>query len=350
MRDYYNHLSAIEGEKGMHMAASRIFRKSSARSPSASSPNRSPSNAETGAQLTALLAVCVPLALAPTSLQAQDEAPAPAPREDWIQLFNGKNLDGWTPKIAKHEYGENFANTFRVEEGILKVRYDGYERFDGRFGVLFYEKPFAYYRLAIEYRFVGEQIPGNPGDWALRNSGVMVHSQSGASMLRDQDFPISIEAQFLGGLGDGKPRSTMNMCSPGTEIVYEGRIYPEHCLTSTSQTHDGNQWVRVELLVLGGAQITHYVDGQKVLEYALPQIGGGAVDNFDSKQFRAGELLESGYIALQSESHPIDFRKVELLNLVGCMDPQATNYRRYFVKSDPASCRYENRPAMLAAR
>jgi hypothetical protein len=350
VRDNYNDPSAIDGEKGMHMDASRIFRKSSARSPSPSSPNRSPSNAETGAQLTALLAICVPLALAPTALQAQDEAAPSASREDWIPLFNGRNLDGWTPKITGHEYGENFANTFRVEDGLIKVRYDGYERFDGRFGVLFYEEPFAYYRLAIEYRFVGEQIPGNPGDWALRNSGVMIHSQAGATMLRDQDFPISIEAQLLGGLSDGKPRPTMNMCSPGTEIVYEGRIYPEHCLSSRSKTYDAEQWVRAELVVLGGAQITHYVDGQKVLEYALPQIGGGAVDNFDPKQFRAGELLESGHIALQSESHPIDFRKVELLNLVGCMDPQATNYKRYFVKSDPASCRYANQPAMLASR
>lgn len=293
-----------------------------------------------GAQLTALLAVCVPLTLSPTTLQAQDERDADASREDWIQLFNGRDLDGWTPKIAKYEYGENYANTFRVEDGLLKVRYDAYDRFDDRFGVLFYEKPFSYYRLAIEYRFVGEQLAGHPGAWALRNSGIMIHSQPGATMLRDQDFPISIEAQLLGGLGDGQPRPTMNMCSPGTEVVYGGRLHPEHCLASTSKTYDGEQWVRAELLVLGSAQIAHYVDGQKVLEYALPQIGGGAVDRFAPQQFRAGELLEGGYIALQSESHPIDFRKVELLNLVGCMDPQAANYKRYIVKSDPASCRY----------
>jgi hypothetical protein len=286
-----------------------------------------------GAQLSAALLVCASLSM---GAQAQDAAS----EEDWVQLFNGRNLEGWTPKITGYEYGENYANTYRVEDGVLKVRYDQYESFDGRFGLLFYKQPFAYYRLRIEYRFLGEQLKGHPGAWATRNAGVMLHTQSGESMLRDQTFPICVEAQFLGGLSDGKERSTLNMCSPGSEIVYEGRIYPEHCLSSKSKTYHGDQWVTGELLVLGSGQITHYVDGEEVLEYALPQIGGGAIDHFDPKVFRAGELLDSGYIALQAESHPIDYRKVEILNLVGCMDSKATNYKSYYVKSDPATCRY----------
>lgn len=289
-------------------------------------------------QLTAALLVCVQVLFGATTYAADA-----ADQEEWIKLFNGRNLDGWTPKIAKHEYGDNYANTYRVENGVIKVSYDDYESFDERYGLLFYKQPFSYYRLVIEYRFTGQQAKGHPGAWAHRNSGVMVHSQSGQSMLRDQNFPISIEAQFLGGLSDGKERPTMNMCSPGTEIVYEGRIYPEHCLSSKSKTYHGDQWVRTEMLVLGAGQITHYVDGEEVLEYALPQIGGGAVDNFDTKLFRPGELIEGGYIALQSESHPIEFRKVELLNLVGCMDNKAANYKRYYVKSDPASCRYADK-------
>jgi len=291
------------------------------------------------AQLTAALILCVPLGIGCATAYAESAAE----NEEWIQLFNGRNLEGWTPKITGHEYGENYRNTYRVEDGVLKVRYDEYESFDGRFGLLFYKQPFSHYRLAIEYRFLGEQVKGHPGAWAHRNSGVMVHTQSGESMLRDQNFPICIEAQFLGGLSDGKPRPTMNMCSPGSEIVYEGSVYPEHCLSSTSKTYHGDQWVRGEMLVLGAAQITHYVDGEEVLEYALPQIGGGAIDNFDPKAFRPGELLESGYIALQAESHPIEFRKVELLNLVGCMDSNASNYKRYYVKSDPKACKYTGR-------
>ncbi len=219
------------------------------------------------------------------------------------------------------------------------MSYDKYDAFKGQFGHLFYKDPFSYYRLVVEYRFIGNQAPKGPGDWALRNSGVMVHSQDPRTMLEKQNFPISIEAQFLGGLSNGKPRSTMNMCSPGTEIVYKGSIYPEHCLSSSSKTYDDDQWVRAELIVLGSGAITHIVNGETVLEYALPQIGGGAVNPFDPAAKPDGKLIEGGYISLQSESHPIEFRKVELLNLAGCMDPKAANYKKYYVKSEPSQCR-----------
>jgi len=266
---------------------------------------------------------------------------ASAADEEWIALFNGRDLTGWTPKITHYELGNNFANTFRVENGLLKVRYDGYQDgFNTRFGHLFYAKPYSYYRLRVEYRFVGEQAAGKPGAWANRNSGIMFHAQAPQTMTKEQDFPISIEAQFLGGLSDGKPRPTLSMCSPGTEIVYNGELYPKHCLESASKTYDGDQWVQIELIVLGGAHITHIVNGEKVLEYSLPQIGGGVVANFDPKAKRDGELISGGYLALQSESHPLDVRKIELLDLEGCMDPKARNYRKYFVHSMPKSCTY----------
>jgi 3-keto-disaccharide hydrolase len=261
-------------------------------------------------------------------------------REEWISLFNGRDLNGWTAKITKHELGDNYADTFRVEDGLIKVRYDRYESFDQQYGLLFYDTPYSYYRLVVEYRFVGEQAKGGPGAWALRNSGVMLHSQTPRTMTRDQTFPISIEAQFLGGLSDGKPRPTLNMCSPGTEVVYQGTIYPQHCLSSTSRTYDGDQWVRAEIIVLGAGQITHRLEGSTVLEYALPQYGGGDVRSHDPAAKPDGQLIEGGYLALQSESHPIDFRRVDVLNLVGCMDRKALNYKRYYVKSDPAACKY----------
>ena len=232
---------------------------------------------------------------------------------DWIQLFNGKNLDGWDIKITGHDLNDNFANTFRVEDGLLKVRYDGYQSFNNQFGHIFYREPFSRYVLAVEYRFVGEQAPGGP-EWARRNSGVMVHSQAAKSMGKDQDFPISIEVQFLGGTGGG-PRSTANLCTPGTNVVIGGRLITEHCLSSRSKTYDGEQWVRVEVMVLGDSLITHIVNGDTVFEYAKPQIGGGVVSNFDPAVKQDGKLLIAGYIALQSESHPIDFRKVEIRRL-----------------------------------
>ncbi|HEY6642706.1 DUF1080 domain-containing protein [Povalibacter sp.] len=260
--------------------------------------------------------------------------------EEWISLFNGRDLSGWTPKITRHSLGDNYANTFQVEDGVLRVNYDGYRAFDRRFGHLFYAKPFSYYRLVVEYRFVGEQAPQGPGSWAVRNSGVMLHSQDPRSMTRNQDFPISIEAQFLGGLGDGVARPTLNVCTPGTEVVYDGSLLPTHCFDSKSKTFDGDQWVRAEILVLGSATITHKVNGETVLEYSLPQYGGGAVNEFEPAAKPDGQLIEGGYLALQSESHPIEFRKVELLSLAGCMDHKAINYKSYFVRSMPAECRY----------
>jgi hypothetical protein len=259
-------------------------------------------------------------------------------RREWIQLFNGRDLDGWTPKFAKHDLGENFNDTFRVENGMLEVRYDKWTRFGEEFGHLFYKEPFSYYRIAAEYRFVGEQVPGGPG-WAMRNNGLMLHSPHPKTMLKDQDFPISIEVQLLGGLGDGKPRSTANLCTPGSNVVMNGKLHTAHCTNSTSKTYDGDQWVRVEVEVHGDELVRHVVEGATVLEYTKPQIGGGAVAPVDPAVKVDGTPMASGYISIQAETAPADFRKIELLNLEGCMDPKASGYKAYFVKANPALCR-----------
>lgn len=234
-------------------------------------------------------------------------------QKKWIILFNGKNLEGWNVKIAKHNYQQNFGNTFYVEDGLLKVKYDAYDNFDQQYGHLFYKKPFSYYLLRIEYRFVGNQAKGGEG-WALRNSGVMLHSQAPSTMLKDQDFPISIEAQFLGGNGIDE-RPTGNVCTPGTTIEVKDKLFSPHCLNSTSKTYHGNQWVTAELLVLGDEEIKHIINGQTVLTYTKPKIGGGNISNFDPAIKEDGKALRSGYIALQSESHPIEFRTVKLIDL-----------------------------------
>jgi hypothetical protein len=258
---------------------------------------------------------------------------------DWIQLFNGKNLDGWTPKISKHALGDNFANTFRVRDGMLAVGYDGYTKFDEQFGHLFYQEPFSHYIVAVEYRFVGEQAPAGPG-WAIRNSGIMVHGQDPKTMTKDQDFPISIEVQLLGGSGTGT-RTTANLCTPGTNVVMKGKLFTPHCVTSTSKTYHGDQWVRVEAEVHGDGVVSHRVNGETVLTYEMPQVGGGNVSKHDPAAKKDGLLLQSGYISLQSESHPIEFRKVELLNLAGCADPKAENYKSYVLKPEKDQCQYK---------
>jgi hypothetical protein len=264
-----------------------------------------------------------------------------ADAKDWIQLFNGRDLKDWTPKFAKHELGVNVNDTFRVEEGLLKVRYDKWTSFDAEFGHIFYREPFSYYRLAAEYRFVGDQVPhaGPSLAWARRNNGLMLHSPDPKTMLKDQDFPISIEVQLLGGLGDGKPRTTANLCTPGTHVVLNGKLHTAHCTNSKSKTYEGDQWVRVEVLVHGDELVRHLVEGETVLEYTKPQIGGGAASPTDPAVKVDGAALTGGFISLQAETAPIDFRKVELLNLEGCMDAKSSSYRPYYVKANPKGCK-----------
>ena len=277
----------------------------------------------------------VALGFAPAATPALEQTTVPA--RDWIQLFNGRDLADWTIKFAKRDLGDNLRNTFRVEDGLLKVRYDGWPSFDGEFGHIFYKDPYSYYLLAAEYRFAGDQVAGAPA-WAARNNGLMLHSPHPRTMLKDQNFPISLEIQLLGGLGKGA-RTTANLCTPGTHVVLKGQLHTAHCTNSTSKTYDGDQWVRVEVLVHGDELVRHMVDGQTVLEYAKPQIGGDGVAPVDPAVKVDGTPLTGGYIALQAETAPIDFRKVELVNLEGCTDPRASTYKTYIVRSNPAMCR-----------
>jgi len=248
------------------------------------------------------------LLIAATPAWAEDAAR----QTEWIQLFNRKNLDGWKVKIAGYDLGDNFGNTFRVEDGILKTAYDQYGKFKGRFGHLFYQEPFSNYVLRVEYRFVGEQCPGGP-PWAFRNSGIMIHGQTPESMEKGQNFPVSIEVQLLGGSGSGT-RPTANVCTPGTNIVMDGQLITRHCNPSRSKTYDGDQWVTVEVEVHGSKLIKHVVEGETVMEYTDPQLD--ETDPQARKLIRDGQkLLGSGTISLQSESHPVEFRKVELRKL-----------------------------------
>jgi hypothetical protein len=238
----------------------------------------------------------------------------------WIKLFNGKNLKGWTVKIKDHPVNDNWGNTFRVENGVMKVSYDQYDGFKEQFGHIFYKKKFSAYLLVVEYRFTGEQVKGGPG-WALRNSGMMLHGQSPESMALDQDFPISLESQLLGGNGKDE-RSTNNLCTPGTNVVMQGKLFTPHCVNSSSKTYHGDQWVRAEVLVLGDSIVKHIVQGDTVLTYEKPQYDGR--DKWVKQAgLQSGAIIKEGTISLQSESHPVEFRKVELLNLEKYMNKPA---------------------------
>ena len=230
--------------------------------------------------------------------------------ENWIELFNGKDLDGWHPKIKGYPLDGNPFNTFRVIDGALAVSYDEYEAFDDRFGHIFYKNPYSNYRLKLEYRFKGEQAPGGEL-WAKKNSGIMIHCQSPESMTLDQAFPVSLEVQLLGGFEEGVQRPTANLCTPGTHVDMSGEQVTRHCINSSSETFYGDEWIEAEVLVLNDSLISHYINGKEVISYSKPVIGG----EYNTLPDLAGKAVTSGYISLQSESHPIEFRKIRLLQL-----------------------------------
>ena len=270
--------------------------------------------------------------------ESDSEKKTDAKKEEWIQLFNGKNLEGWTPKIRGHELGDNYADTFRVVDGFLTVSYDKYKTSDymsmddkskpdfNKFGHLFYKDAFSHYILRVEYRFIGQQVANGPG-WAFRNNGLMLHGQDPAKMAVMQKFPISIEVQLLGGERD---RTTLNLCTPGTNVFKDGNLFQPHCTSSSSEKYPGDQWVTVEVEVRGSDVVRHKIDGKTVLEYTKPQYDardaekkkpsyGGAPELMKELIKDGNLLIEKGTISLQSESHPTQFRKIELLKL----DPES---------------------------
>jgi len=235
-------------------------------------------------------------------------------QQDWQSLFNGKNLEGWIPKFHHHETGENYANTFRVIDGVIQVNYDDYDSFDQRYGHLFYEKPFSSFHLKFEYRFTDQWMKDAP-DYTYRNSGVMFHSQAPETILKEQDWPISVEYQMLADAEDGNPRPTGNMCSPGTEVFFNGEMDPRHCINSSSPTIPWDQWVKAELIVYGDSLVIHKVNGEKVLEYTSPQIGGGVANGYDPAIKIDGKMLKEGYIGLQAEGQGVEFKNIYIKSL-----------------------------------
>ncbi len=242
-------------------------------------------------------------------------ADAVAPTNGWIALFNGKNLDGWTIKVAKHPLGENPAKTFQVEDGMIKVSYDGYPKFDQQYGHLFTNIAYSHYILRLEYRFTGKMMPDAP-NYVNLNSGVMIHAQSPQSMRLDQGFPSSLEMQFLADEGKGA-RSTANLCTPGTHVEMGGKLITQHIVKSSAPTFAAETWVQAEVEVHGNEEIIHRINGVEVLRYQRPQLDPKNDNAPATDLLEAGSnlMLSYGHIALQAEGQPVWFRKIELKSL-----------------------------------
>lgn len=275
-------------------------------------------------------------------------------KNDWLTLFNGKNLTGWDIKMAGQPLNDNFKNTFRVKNGLLQIKYDQYETFNDKYAHLFYKTPFSYFIFDFEYRFNGEHTKGAAG-FTLLNSGVMFHSQSAQSMSFMQGFPISLEMQLYAGLPNVS-RFTGNLCTPGTYVKINNKEVLEHCTDSNSKSYKKDTWVKARLVVLGDSVVHHIIEGDTVLTYNNTKVGkgfvneemtwktGGITDQQAEEWIKKdGTKLAEGYIALQAESHPIDFKNLKLLNLKGCLDPKATNYKKHYLISDNSTCIYKKK-------
>ena len=234
-----------------------------------------------------------------------------ATEAQWETIFDGETLTGWTPKISGEVAGMDTRGTFRAADGVLSVDYTNYEGFSRTFGLLFFERELRDYRLRFEYRFRGDQLPDSP-TWAFMNSGAMLHSQSAESMTLDASAPISVEAQLLGRNADLPDRTTGNVCTPGTHVVVSGELQTEHCLPSTALGALVDEWVTFEADVRGNDQIRLYINGELAFDLTEPVID--PTDGWGSQYDIEAAPLGQGYIALQSESHAIDFRNIQLLD------------------------------------
>ena len=257
-----------------------------------------------------LMLTCI--LLLTSTITSGDELPSIHSSREWTSLFNGKDLSGWTVKIAGHPLGENFADTFRVEEGIMKVSYDDYKQFDNQYGHLYTDIPYSKYRLRMEYRFAGKMMTDAP-KYVNLNSGLMIHSQSPQSLELHQHFPVSLEFQFLADEGKGR-RATGNVCTPGTNLEIDGKLVTQHIVKSSAPTFPPHEWVTIEIEVQGNEYVIHRVNGQEVLRYEHPQLDPeGRVESTENLLHAgAPTQLHFGFIALQAEGQPVWFRNIQL--------------------------------------
>jgi hypothetical protein len=251
--------------------------------------------------LAALAASCAPL-------------PADPPKRGWQPIFDGKSLDGWTPKIAGYPVGEDPRHIFTVKDGALRAAHDGYDKFEGQFAHIFWKTPVSAFRIRFEYRIFGKMLPGGQ-PWQHSNSGLMFFSQAPETMTRDQQFPVSLEAQLLGA-DRPTPEPSGNLCTPGTNVLIDGKPAVRHCTLSSSPILPNGRWIRAEVEVARDGTITHFIDGQQVLRYSAPQLDPNDPLAKPVIERAGGRIaLTGGYLALQGEGHPVEFRNIELMSL-----------------------------------
>lgn len=225
--------------------------------------------------------------------------------DGWVNLFNGKDLTGWVPLIHKSKVGENYMDTFRADSvnKVIRIAYDKYpnQSFDGRIGNLYYNKRLTNYRVRVTYRFIEPQAK-NPVSWGRNNSALMIFAVDPYTITGDPQLPPMIELQLLGSPSAGGTTSP-NYCDLGGMSMQQ---HSARCGNNGSgkAPNPANQWTTVEAEV-------HVTGVTKVFQ--LPDTTNPAQTMSGPRYMN--QAVTGGFVALQSESQPIEFKDILLKEL-----------------------------------
>jgi hypothetical protein len=228
-----------------------------------------------------------------------------------VKIFNGQDLTGWVPLIKKSAFNVNYQNTFRADPAnqIIRVTYEDYPDtdFDGRYGMLYYDKYLTDYRVRLTYRFREPQAQ-NPSQWGKNNTGLMLFGIDPRDVMGDPDFPPAIEIQLLGTPSTGGTNNA-NLCQPGgmwvSKLFGENNGSGNGCKASKSgPAPTAGEWVTIEAEVLVSGETKIYQHPETITP--VLSISGPMYNN---------QPVLGGYMAIQSESQPVEFKDIELKEL-----------------------------------
>lgn len=196
-----------------------------------------------------------------------------------VNLFNGRNLDGWSHLFQETNAPASVAWT--VEDGILTCKGEP-------LGYLYAKKSFKNFRLQVEYRWVSKTDP--------RNNGIFSRIQNPTSGA----IPRCVETQLnVGEAGDLMTMQGMKMDEdqprffhiPNHELA--GEVHGVKAVKNVERP--GGQWNEITILAQGGTY-TVTMNGESINQ-------------------ATGIEIVSGPIGLQCEGGVIQFRRVEVTPL-----------------------------------
>jgi hypothetical protein len=230
-----------------------------------------------------------------------------------VQLFNGKNLDGWYKYLKSTGKDNDPKNVFTVANGEIFITGEDY-------GCITTNEEYENYRLVVDFKW-GEKTYEPRVDKA-RDNGVLIHSQ-GDDGAFSESWMYSIECQIIeGGTGDflvvGDGSDTYSLTSLVANPAKEGaKLYQSGGKPATIQAG------RIDWFARSPAwKDTVDFRGKHDIERPVGEWNTMEVVAFGDKVdiFLNGKLVNQafdvrpsrGRIQIQSEGAEMYVRKVEL--------------------------------------